>query len=141
MEAEMMESDKRIYRRPLLVESSSSTTLDKGKAPQQAPVNPNRSKAKVMIARQFVELEVVDEEEDTKVEDEYAGVEFAMEEGVERLTLVLQRILLSLKEDRQRHCIFCSLCSIKNKVCEVIVDNGSCENFVEEVGEFVETIS
>ncbi|CAA2984114.1 Hypothetical predicted protein [Olea europaea subsp. europaea] len=43
------------------------------------------------------EIEAVDEEEDTEVEDEYAGVEFAMEEGVEILTLVLQRILLSPK--------------------------------------------
>ncbi|CAA2967258.1 Hypothetical predicted protein [Olea europaea subsp. europaea] len=38
----------------------------------------------------LVEPEAVDEEEDTEVEDKYAEIEFAVEEGVERLTLVLQ---------------------------------------------------
>ncbi|CAA2981371.1 Hypothetical predicted protein [Olea europaea subsp. europaea] len=127
MKAEIMESDKRMvsYIRPLPIESSSSTPLDKGKAPQQAPGNPNRCKvdnngrfgnrSQTQEAPQitnryakptgeicyrcqkpghrsnnyperkhvnFVEPEAIDEE------DEYAGVEFAMEEGVERLTLV-----------------------------------------------------
>ncbi|XP_017183877.2 uncharacterized protein [Malus domestica] len=63
-------------------------------------------------------------------DDDYEGVEFATEEGMDRLALVLQRVFLTPKEDGQRHCIFRSLCSINNKVCEVIVDNGSCENFV-----------
>lgn len=64
------------------------------------------------------------------MEGEYVGVEFAVEEGVKRLTLVLQQILLSCGEEGHRHCIFRSLCFVKNKVCEVIVDNESCEKFV-----------
>ncbi|XP_022883091.1 uncharacterized protein LOC111399831 [Olea europaea var. sylvestris] len=133
MKAEIMEFDKMTvsYRRPLPAESSSSTPLDKGKAPQQAPVNSNRSKVdnsgrfgnrsqtrrapqnvnlyakpmgKIFYRCQkpghrsnncperkqvnLVESEAVDKEKDTEVEDEYTGVEFAVEEGVEKLILV-----------------------------------------------------
>ncbi|CAL2257337.1 unnamed protein product [Prunus armeniaca] len=80
----------------------------------------------------FIEDVNDDEENDEVVDDDYAGAEFAMEEGMERLTLVLQSVLLAPKEEGQRHIIFCSLCSIKNKICDVIVDNGSCENFASK---------
>ena len=78
------------------------------------------------------EEEEEEEEENAIVDDEYDGVEFSVKEGMEILNLVLHLILLSPKEEGQRYSIFHSLCSIKNKVCEVIVDNGSCANFVSK---------
>ncbi|TQD84480.1 hypothetical protein C1H46_029960 [Malus baccata] len=90
-------------------------------------VCPERRQANLLKAEGNQEEDYREEEVG---DDDYEGVEFATEEGMDRLTLVLQRVPLAPKEDGQRHCIFHSLCSINSKVCKVIVDNGSCENFV-----------
>ena len=50
----------------------------------------------------------------------------------EELSMVLHRALLSPKQEGQRNHIFRSLCSVDNKVCTLIVDGGSCENFVSQ---------
>jgi hypothetical protein len=73
-----------------------------------------------------------DEEEENRDDDDYNGAEFAIEEGLEKVTLVLQRVLLAPREEGQRNNIFRSSCSVNNKVCQIIVDNGSCENFVSK---------
>ncbi|KAG7586297.1 Integrase catalytic core [Arabidopsis thaliana x Arabidopsis arenosa] len=77
-------------------------------------------------------LALLEEEEEREEEDEYAGVEFAEEESNEIINLVLQRILLSSKEEGQRKNLFRTRCSVNDKVCNLIVDNGSTENLVSQ---------
>ena len=72
------------------------------------------------------------EEEEHDEEDEYEGVEFAEEESTEVVSLVLQRVLLSSKEEGQRKNLFQTRCTVGDKLCNLIVDNGSTENLVSQ---------
>ncbi|CAA7051700.1 unnamed protein product [Microthlaspi erraticum] len=91
-------------------------------------------KSNVCPSRRTVALlgEEEDEEQEFNEDDEYEGVEFAEEESHEKINIVLQRILLSSKDEGQRKNLFRTHCSIQNKVCNVIVDNGSTENLVSQ---------
>ncbi|KAA0054966.1 transposon Ty3-I Gag-Pol polyprotein isoform X1 [Cucumis melo var. makuwa] len=50
------------------------------------------------------------------------------------LSCILQRVLISPKEENQlqRHSLFKTRCTIQGKVCNVIIDSGSSENFVSK---------
>ena len=61
-------------------------------------------------------------------DEDYDGVEFAEEDLSEKVNIVVQRVLLLPKEHDQRNNLFRSHCSVKNKVCDLIVDNGICES-------------
>lgn len=52
----------------------------------------------------------------------------------EPMNYVIQRVILALKteEENQRYSIFKAHCTINNKVCNVIIDSGSCENIVSK---------
>jgi len=71
-----------------------------------------------------------DGEEEVEIED-LGEIDFA-EEQEDSVTCVVQRLLCNQKapDTTQRHQIFYSRCSIKNKVYNLIIDNGSCENVV-----------
>ncbi|CAA7062219.1 unnamed protein product [Microthlaspi erraticum] len=128
--------------------ASSSTTTQQSKAPAQRQNNPYAKpsldkcyrcqgqghKSNVCPSRRTVALlgEEEDEEQEFNEDDEYEGVEFAEEESHEKINIVLQRILLSSKDEGQRKNLFRTHCSIQNKVCNVIVDNGSTENLVSQ---------
>ncbi|MCI50382.1 hypothetical protein A2U01_0071626, partial [Trifolium medium] len=73
-----------------------------------------------------------DDDEQPADEDECAEAEFGEEESDERVNFVLQQILLASKEEGQRKNLFKTRCSVNNKVCDLIVDNGSTENFVSK---------
>lgn len=66
----------------------------------------------------LVENEEEDDKEENIEDDDYCGVEFTIENGLENVTLVLQRVMLV---PRQRHNIFRSSCSMNSKPCEVII--------------------
>ena len=68
-----------------------------------------------------------EEEEDEVVEDaeEYSGDD-------REYNLVTQWLLCSTKQENQRHSIFRSTCTIKEKPMSLIIDSGSCENFVSK---------
>jgi hypothetical protein len=69
------------------------------------------------------------EEEDLR---EYTGGEFGEGDEGEFVNCIIQRVLFALKleEPTQRHNIFKTRCTINQKVCNLIINSGSCENIV-----------
>ena len=72
-----------------------------------------------------------EEEDEVEIVTEPEDSDFAKEYG-ELATYVVQRFLCKQKnpDTTQQHQIFYSKCSVKGKVCNLIIDNGSCENIV-----------
>uniref|UniRef100_A0A9I9D9S0 Asp_protease_2 domain-containing protein n=1 Tax=Cucumis melo TaxID=3656 RepID=A0A9I9D9S0_CUCME len=71
-------------------------------------------------------------EEDNEEFEE--GAEFIEPDDGERLSCVFQEVLIAPKRNSnlQRHCLFKTRCTVSGKVCNVIIDNGSRENFVSK---------
>ncbi|XP_020887735.1 uncharacterized protein LOC110230088 [Arabidopsis lyrata subsp. lyrata] len=86
----------------------------------------------VCPSRKIVALIEEEEEDEHEEDNEYEGVEFAEEESHKKVNCVLQRILLSSKEEGQRKNLFRTHCTVRDKVCNLIVDNGCTENLVSQ---------
>jgi len=71
-----------------------------------------------------------DGEEEVVIED-LNDSNFA-EEQEDFVACVVQKLLCNQKapDTTQQHQIFYSRCSVKNKVCNIIIDNKNCENIV-----------
>lgn len=54
---------------------------------------------------------------------------YAQEDG-DRVSCIIRRILCAATKSYQQNSVFCSHCSVNMKFYDVIVDNGSCKNFV-----------
>ncbi|KAL9669776.1 hypothetical protein QQ045_007325 [Rhodiola kirilowii] len=87
-------------------------------------------RSNVCLTRRTVVILEEGETYEPDEEDEYEGVEFAEEESTEAVNIVMQRVLLTTPDEKQRKNLFKSDCFIMNKVCNLIVDNGSSENLV-----------
>lgn len=128
------------------VPNNSGNSAHQTKTPSQQSTNPyvrpsgdkcfrcggQGHRSNVCPSRKTIALMEEAEYEAGYEDDDYEGVEFAEEESSEKVNIVLQRVLLSSKEDSQRKNLFKTHCSINNKVCNLIVDNGSTENLVSQ---------
>jgi len=74
-----------------------------------------------------------EEKDNVLIETELEDSDFIEEHG-EPVACVIQKVFCSQKipDTTQRHQIFYSMCSFKDKVCNLISDNGSCENIVSK---------
>ncbi|KAI5343348.1 hypothetical protein L3X38_011224 [Prunus dulcis] len=110
LKAEFLEKEKcqTNYRRNTMGHSENVATFpsDKGKNQQQnfggssKPSNLQRHRSNVCPEQRQANY-IEDVSDDEVVDDDYAGAEFAIEEGMERLTLVLQHVLLAPKDEGQ----------------------------------------
>ncbi|XP_062075889.1 uncharacterized protein LOC133780020 [Humulus lupulus] len=64
----------------------------------------------------------------------YDDTDFAVGDEGDPIVCILEKIILASKQSlpSQRNTIFCTRCTINNKVCDVIIDSGSTENVVSK---------
>ena len=73
------------------------------------------------------------EHEDELYEEDWRNEEEIVDEEGEHVNCVVRRLLLApQKEDSQRNNLFRTRCTISGKVCDIIIDSGSCENIVSQ---------
>ncbi|XP_039160932.1 uncharacterized protein LOC120289682 [Eucalyptus grandis] len=73
------------------------------------------------------------EHDDDIYEDDWIEEEEVEDEEGEHVNCVVRRLLLApRREDTQRNSLFHARCTVNSKVCNVIIDSGSCENIVSK---------
>ncbi|KAK8933702.1 hypothetical protein KSP39_PZI015574 [Platanthera zijinensis] len=119
-------------------EVSASSSAPKGRAPDRAPAGAcfkcqqsGHYASRCPLLRQPVHAVAPDEEREDDSGEADEVIDGYDEEG-DFAACVVHRLLLTprLDEHSQRSNVFRSYCNIKGKICDVLIDNGSCENFV-----------
>ncbi|XP_048134036.1 uncharacterized protein LOC115730707 [Rhodamnia argentea] len=73
------------------------------------------------------------EHEEEEYEEDWVDEEEVEDEVGEQVNCVVRRLLLAPRiEDTQRNQLFRARCTVNGKVCDVIIDSGSCENIVSK---------
>ncbi|GJX41755.1 putative nucleotidyltransferase, ribonuclease H [Tanacetum coccineum] len=99
----------------------------------------NVDETKVNAVRDWSSLKTLHEVRNNKVADAFQE-EYELQcaepldEEAEHVTYVVQRTLCSPKvsDSSQRNKIFQTKCLVKEKICSIIIDGGSCENLVSK---------
>lgn len=75
-----------------------------------------------------------DEPREGEESEDDVDEELVMGDEGEPINCIFQHFLLTMKvvEHNQRPTIFKTRCTVKNRVCNVIIDNGSCKNIVSK---------
>lgn len=69
-----------------------------------------------------------------KKDTDQSNVELVEGDDGERLVCIFGHLLLNQHQEvGQHHAIFKTSCTIFLKVCNVIIDSGSCENFISTI--------
>ncbi|XP_035547276.1 uncharacterized protein LOC108991242 [Juglans regia] len=127
------------YQAPKLNTTTTGNRGSTGNNPYRRPItgkcfrcNQPGHRSKECPNRRSVNM--VDGKESTKEDEEESEEESELVEGDEGdlVNCIIQRLLLTPKHEdhSQRHVIFKTRCTINQKVCNLIIDSGSCENIV-----------
>ncbi|GAV80058.1 Asp_protease_2 domain-containing protein [Cephalotus follicularis] len=83
---------------------------------------------RVMTLKEIEDIEAAPQEEESKVESSNDDVTLIVDPVNGELLVVRSALHAKLKTSDQRENIFQSRCSIKGRVCSLIIDSGSCTN-------------
>ncbi|GJV57599.1 putative nucleotidyltransferase, ribonuclease H [Tanacetum coccineum] len=126
-------------RREKVFEVDEALNIENSRASSFQVRGINVDETKVNAVRDWSSLKILPEVRNNKVADAFQE-EYELQCGepldgeAEQVTFVVQRTLCSPKvsNSSQRNKIFQTKCLVKEKICSIIIDGGSCENLVSK---------